>query len=217
MKIASWLRRRCRRDQMPNKAVESPAQTEHDSPAPTSDQEAAIGNLQQQRHSLPMPRQKSGEQGGSPHEVSALLVRPDGTVGATTINRYTGDGIARALGCRCIRRWPYAYTLDSVVAGDRVYRYDVWVDEEARAADREPQEDNLFASAAAHPLNETTGHVIAGNAILISIAVDGPERHLGVDDWSRIHDATWRDDEAAESNADGPTALCRVVRRARSL
>ncbi|WBR15030.1 hypothetical protein pkur_cds_856 [Pandoravirus kuranda] len=164
-------------------------------------------------------QQQQGEQhrGDNAHDVSALLVRPDGTTSVVTINRYTGDGIARALGCRCIRRWPYACTLDTVVGGDRVYRYDVWVDEEARAPDREAKEDNLFASAAAHPLNETTGHVIAGDALLVSIVVDGPERHLDVDDWARIHDATWRDDDAADMNADGLTALCRLTRRARSL
>ncbi|AVK77596.1 hypothetical protein pmac_cds_908 [Pandoravirus macleodensis] len=161
--------------------------------------------------------QQGDQHRDSAHDVSALLVRPDGTASVVPINRYSGDGIARALGCRYIRRWPYAYTLDTVVGRDRDYRYDVWVDEEARAPDREAKEDNLFASAAAHPLNEATGHLIAGDALLVSIVVDGPERHLNMEDWSRIHDATWRDDETADMNADGLTALCRLARRARSL
>lgn len=213
---------RRRRKQGMEKGAKSPA-NEKDVPPPAP--VPVQGALDHPRQPQPPPatpqqRQQQDEQqhrGKNAHEVSALLVRPDGTSSAVTINRYTGDGIARALGCRCIRRWPYAYTLDTVVGTGRVYRYDVWVDEEARAPDREAKEDNLFASAAAHPLNEATGHLIAGDALLVSIIADGPERHLGIDDWSRIHDATWRDDEAADINADGLTALCRLARRARSL
>ncbi|QBZ81769.1 hypothetical protein pclt_cds_1192 [Pandoravirus celtis] len=46
--------------------------------------------------------------------------------------------------------------------------------------------DNLYASLAAHPLNEATDHVIGGSALLVSVVEEGSGRHLRKADWEHI-------------------------------
>lgn len=165
------------------------------------------------------------------HEVDALLVRCDGTATTVTVDRRTGRGMAKALGCVGICRWPYAYTLDTVVARDgRTYRYDVWIDAEASpivelGVIRRPRTspDNLYASLAAHPLNEATDHVIGGSALLVSVVEEGSGRHLRKADWEHIWAAVsgvtdpcdGDVDEVVVANCHGATALCRRAGRER--
>lgn len=137
--------------------------------------------------------------------VDGLLVKADGEIATTRVDAETGDGIATALGCRRAERWYYQYMLDAVSIGDRTYRYDVWVDAEARAAGRP---DNLCASLAAHPLNGAYGWLVAGDALLVS--VDPARPHMAVADWSAIQDAVCHDRQAVEANCQGPDAY--VVR-----
>ncbi|ATE82315.1 hypothetical protein psal_cds_1394 [Pandoravirus salinus] len=180
----------------------------------------------------PEHQQQKRRQQKDQHEVDALLVRCDGTTTTVTVDRRTGRGMAEALGCVGICRWPYAYTLDTVVArGGRIYRYDVWIDGEASpiaelGTVRRPRAgpDNLYASLAAHPLNEVTDHVIGGSALLVSIVDEGPGRHLSRTDWDHIWAAVSCgadscDTDAGElvvANCHGPTALCRRAGRKRS-
>ncbi|AGO83328.1 hypothetical protein pdul_cds_1050 [Pandoravirus dulcis] len=171
--------------------------------------------------------QQQQQQGRGEHQVDALLVRCDGSATTVTVDRRTGKGMAEALGCVGICRWPHAYTLDTVVGrGDRVYRYDVWIDEEASplvelGAVRRPRTrpDNLYASLAAHPLNEATDHIIGGAALLVSILDEGPGRHLREADWQHIWAAVsggdGDDDAVVIANCHGATALCRRTGRER--
>lgn len=144
----------------------------------------------------------------------AILVLPGDESLARAVGAPRGSAaIAAALGAGTIERWPYAYMLDTVVgpSGKR-YRFDIWVDEEG-CIKKLPE--NLCATIAAHPLNESNGRIIRGPALLVPLA--GSPR-LTLEAWRDICRGVWALDcgdeertaateDLVECNARGPSAL----------
>jgi len=95
-------------------------------------------------------------------------------------------GMAAALGCARIERWPYQYQLDTVTGSNGVdYRFDIWIDEEGAL---KGEEVNHCASIAAHPYNELNGPMICGNALLVPLRASA---EYGLGDWAAVCDGVW--------------------------
>jgi hypothetical protein len=137
---------------------------------------------------------------------AAILILPGDEDNSTLVDIETKGGapryksLAKALGAERAEQWPPQYTLEALDGGGgRKYSYDLFVDEEGVL---KGLPYNRCATLSAHPLGEARVRWIHGPCVLIA----RDRRGLTLDDWKRICQAVYYDDDLVEKNARGPIA-----------